>query len=142
MTAVLEGRSPRGLAPTAAAWQELRLGMLDRLRDLPADAQRAAFTRLGLDMFLPADLQAYPELGEHWIIDVAERGQLSNVTALIRVADLRRSQGHVPTLDEHVLGRLWPSAGWAPAEAAEIVARLPPGELAAGSSTTIRGSVR
>ena len=133
MTAVLEGRPPRGLAPTAAAWQELRLGMLDRLRGLPADAQRAAFTRLGLDMFLPADLEAYPELGEHWIIDVAERGQLSNVTALIRVADLRRSQGRVPTFDEHVLGRLWPSAGWAPAEAAEIVARLPPGELAAGS---------
>ena len=79
MTAVLEGATPRGLAQTAAAWQPLRLGMLDRLRGVPADIQQVAFTRLGLDLFLPEDLEAYPELGEHWIIDVAVRGQLSNV---------------------------------------------------------------
>ena len=133
MTAVLEGATPRGLARTAPVWQALRLGMLDRLRGLPAEAQQVAFSRVGLDLFPPEDLAAYPELGEHWIIDVAARGQLSNVEALIRVVDLRRSQGHVPALDDYLLQRLWPSTGWGPAEAAEIVARLPPGELGAGS---------
>ncbi len=133
MTAVLEGTTPRGLAQTAPVWRALRLGMLDRLRGLPAEAQQAAFSRLGLDLFLPEDLAAYPELGEHWVIDLAARGQLSNVEALIRVVDLRRSQGHAPAVDDYLLQRLWPSTGWGPAEAAVIVARLPPEELGAGS---------
>ncbi|MGH3273918.1 MAG: GTPase-associated protein 1-related protein [Streptosporangiaceae bacterium] len=134
MSAVLAGTVPRGLAQTAPAWQALRLGMLDGLQGLAPHVQQTVFSRLGLDLFLQEDLEAYPELTEHWIIDVATRGKLSNVEALIRVVDLRRGQGHIPALDDYLLQRLWPSKGWGPAEAAEIVARLPPGELGAGSA--------
>ncbi len=130
-TAILHGASPSSLGKVAPAWPALRLGILDRLQELPAAAQQAAFASLGWEMFQLDDLEPYPALAEHWFDNLVERRRLRPVAALPRVVELRRRRGFSPAVDEELLTRLWPTAGWTPAEAAEVVKQLPVEELSA-----------
>lgn len=131
MTAILQGATPSGLGQVAAAWPALRNGMLDRLQELPAAAQQAAFASLGWDMFPLDDLEPYPALAEQWSTYLVERRRLRPAAALPRVVELRRRRGLSPAVDEELLSRLWPSVGWTPGEAAEVLKQLPVEELSA-----------
>lgn len=128
-TAILHRASPSGLGKVVAAWPALRHGILDRLQELPAAQQQAAFASLGWGMFPLDDLEPYPALAEHWFADLVARRRLRPAAALPRVVELRRRRGLSPAVDEELLTRLWPSVGWTPAEAAEIVKQLPVQEL-------------
>lgn len=130
-TVILRGASPAGLGPVAAAWPALRHGMLDRLQELPVAAQQAAFASLGWETFPLEDLEPYPVLAEQLFASLVEHGRLPPAAALPRVVELRRRRGLSPAADEELLSRLWPSVGWIPAEATEVVKQLPVEELSA-----------
>lgn len=127
VASLLDGHEPPGLAAVAAAWPQLRLGMVDRLASLPPERQEAILTSAASAVFTHKDFAGHPALGEEWLVSMARAGRVSRASALSRVIVLRRPEGAV---DETLLTRLWPGRSWTPAEAVDIVRLLPVEALA------------
>jgi hypothetical protein len=121
-----------GLGRAASEWPSLREGMVAGLAGLPKEFRHRVYAGPATRVFGYADFAGHPGLCEEWAIRSVEYAQISAVDGLEQLVHLRVSRGEPEPVSEELLLRLWPRRDWTPAEAAEIVTRLPRRELAGG----------
>jgi GTPase-associated protein 1, N-terminal domain type 2/GTPase-associated protein 1, C-terminal domain/GTPase-associated protein 1, middle domain len=119
-----------GLDRAASEWPALREGMVAGLASLPKELRHRIFAGPATRVFRSSDFTKHPDLCEEWVIRSVASQQIAPVEALRQVISLRRSRGEPEPVSEDLLSQLWASRDWTPAEAAEIVKKLPHDELA------------
>ncbi|MBC6460749.1 GTPase-associated protein 1-related protein [Actinomadura sp. HBU206391] len=130
--AILSGHRLANLGDAVRAWPEVRGALLDRFQPCTPAEQLDAVRMLPLQAFHDQDLDRHPELGERWLLDAADRDELTAATALSRVLRLRRVSRHEPIVDEELLHRLWSKGEWSSADAIDVLDDVPREELRNG----------
>lgn len=127
----LETRVVAGnLQRAASEWPALREGMVESLSELPASQRQDVFAGPVGGLFRLEDFASYPASAEEWLIQSVADQRITPVPALVHIVKLRRARGQIPPVDISLTRLLWPHRGWTAAEASQIAASLPAGDLA------------
>jgi hypothetical protein len=121
VAAVLDDTLPRQLPEVAKNWPALRAGIVDSIAALPVPSQASAFTKGLTQILRAADFVDHPALGEEWLIRAAARHLVSPNYAFRQIVYLRRSLKRIPSVDDRLVGLLWPERNWTWSEALSTI---------------------
>lgn len=129
-----DDRAVPDMIDLAGVWPGFRAGLAEGLAGLPPETQATFLASRAASAFRLSDFTAFPALGETWLVSAAHSGRILPSAALEDITRLRLGSGaSSPVIDEQVIQRIWRNAAWTPAEGADLISRLPAGELAGDS---------